>query len=318
VSDADRRSADAPPRPDTLAAVAERDRPLARPDQGFADTLSLAFADPDAACLGVVVFELTAGSPPAGAAAVLLWADGELVLRHERDELRPAAPTWSALATETVTIDTGSEAWHVSIAGDELGVELDFVPVGEAFGFGADDPPASLSGLQRSERLCRVHGSATIAGKLRELHGHGQRSHQWGRDPWRRIGASRTLGAWFDDGGALALWSVRPSGGAPHDRDALAARAIEGDPPLTLGVADPRLSATYSASGALRRVGLELWLGPDDPFPRRAAAELICAGAVTLHGVHQSWSWLDWRIEGHAGVGPVAIAAAAGSAPPER
>lgn len=314
MSDVERSRTEAPQRPEALAAVAERDRPTARRDQGFADTLSLAFADPEAACFGVVAAELTGGSPAVGAAAALLWVDGELVLRHERDDLRPAEPSWSALATEVVTIDTAGETWHVSLADDQLGVELEFVPVGDAFGFGEDDRPASLTGLRRSERLCRISGSATIAGKLRELHGHGQRSHQWGPAPWQRIAASRTLGAWFDNGQALALWSARPGGDVPHDRDALAARAIEGDPPLTFDVAEPRLSATYSAGGALRRVGLELWLGPDDPFPRRAAGELLCSAAFTMHGVRQSWSWLDWRIDGHTGIGPVTMAAAAGSA----
>ena len=34
--------------------------------------------------------------------------------------------------------------------------------------------------------------------------------------------------------------------------------------------AEPRLSTTYDAEGHQRRAGLELWVGEDDPLPRRA------------------------------------------------
>ncbi|MGH8229775.1 MAG: hypothetical protein ACREU3_18050, partial [Steroidobacteraceae bacterium] len=69
----------------------------------------------------------------------------------------------------------------------------------------------------------------------------------------------------------LGMVAARPKGANGHDRDSVDVVARGEEHAL---VVDPRLSTTYDATGAPRRVGLELWLG-DDPdgelWPRRVA-----------------------------------------------
>jgi hypothetical protein len=66
----------------------------------------------------------------------------------------------------------------------------------------------------------------------------------------------RMLAAWFPKGRSIALAAERKKG-HNHDRDAIAAVGTGEPQPLYL---EPRLSGTYGKDGALRNLGLELWL----------------------------------------------------------
>jgi hypothetical protein len=295
--------ADEPPEAGAAAAPAdEHTQPVAGDEPGFTDTLTLCFADPAAAVCGVIALERGEND----AAGALLFVDGELVASHARSDLHTDLARWQALSTDALSIEV-DPTWVVEMRADGADLTVEFLPPADPFFFDAASPPGAISGLARSERVCHVAGSMTVGGRELAIDGRGQRSHQWGPSPWPRLASWRALAAWLDDDRALALWGAQPAGGGERDREALAACVVESGPYRTLGVADPRISTSYGADGRPLRAGLELWLGADDDFAQRAAGELICAGALRLGSSHQLWSFLDWRMEGHAGVGALAV-----------
>jgi hypothetical protein len=294
---------------EAAAPRAEHTAPVAGAEPDFTDTLTLSFADFDAAVFGVVALERGASD----AAGALLFADGELVASNARSDLLTDLPRWQALSTDALSIEIDQATWVVEMRADSAQLTVEFLPLSDPFFFDAASAPAAISGLERSERICHVAGTATVAGRQRGIDGRGQRSHQWGPPPWPALASWRSLSAWLDDDGSLALWAAKPAGAGEHDREALAARLVEGDPPHPLDVADPRISTTYTADGHPLRAGLELWVGPDDDFARRAAGELICAGSLRLGSSDQLWSFLDWRMDGHAGAGALAVVTPASS-----
>jgi hypothetical protein len=283
------------------APAVERTAPVAADEAGFTDTLTLCFADPDAAVCGVIALERGA----IHAAGALLFVDGDLVASHARSDLYTDLARWQALSTDALSIEI-DPTWVVELRAEGAQLTVEFLPPSDPFIFDAASAPGAISGLERSERVCDVAGTVTVAGRERAIDGRGQRSHQWGPSPWPRLASWRALAAWLDDDRALALWGAQPAGGGERDREALAARIVE-IPARALDVADPRISTTYGSDGRPLRAGLELWLGADDDFAQRAAGELICAGSLRLGSSQQLWSFLDWRMEGHAGLGALAV-----------
>jgi hypothetical protein len=135
----------------------------------------------------------------------------------------------------------------------------------------------------------------------RELRGLGQREHLWGEPDWERMECTRSLAAWLEDGTGVAFSAVRAAGTDGHEEEAVWA-AILG-PGGVLRVDDPRLSTTYDADGRQRRAGLELWLGEDDAYPRRATGEVVCGSTLELGALRLDCAFLRWRMDGYAGVG---------------
>jgi hypothetical protein len=66
---------------------------------------------------------------------------------------------------------------------------------------------------------------------------------------------------------------------------------------------DPRVSTTYDADGRQRRAGLELWVGEDDGFARRATGEVLCGSTFDLGQLRLDCSFFGWRMNGRKGVG---------------
>lgn len=98
--------------------------------------------------------------------------------------------------------------------------------------------------------------------------------------PDRKIDSVRVAGAWFEGDRGLALAASRPRGAKGHDDDRIELATL-GESEELLAF-DPRLSTTYGAGGAPRRLGVEVWLGESedaDLFPRRVAGEATGAGA---------------------------------------
>jgi hypothetical protein len=304
-------AADETPVVEAMTAAVEHTEPVAGDEPDFTDTLTLCFADPAAAVFGVIALE----RGPIDAAGALLFVDGELVASHARSDLHTHLARWQALSTDALSIEI-DPTWVVEMRADGAELTVEFLPPSDPFIFDAASAPAAISGLERSERVCHVAGTVTVGGRERSIDGRGQRSHQWGPSPWPRLGSWRALAAWLDDDRALALWGAQPAGAGERDREALAARVVEADPPRALDVAEPRISTTYGADGRPLRAGLELWRGADDDFAQRAAGELICAGSLRLGSSEQLWSFLDWRMDGHAGAGALAVVTPAASEAP--
>jgi hypothetical protein len=92
-------------------------------------------------------------------------------------------------------------------------------------------------------------------------------------------------------------WSDLP----PAEREARWAALL--DPAGNVHVADPRLSTTYDGDGHQRRAGLELWVGGEHDYPRRAAGEVLCGSTFDLGRVRLDCAFFAWHMEGRHGVG---------------
>jgi hypothetical protein len=229
------------------------------------------------------------GDPAAdvyGIARVARDGDGLVVLFADR---RPVA---TAAGDGVATVD--DESWTARFDDGERAFALTFDPAG---------PPAAFEdagGLAGEERLCHVHGSVRIGGGTREIRGLGQRELVTGVPDWDRIDAARYVAAWLADGSAVVLRSVRPAG-ADYDGEASWAALL--GPAGSLRVDEPRLTTTYDDEGRQRRAGLELWVGEDDAYPRRAAGEVLCGSTLDLGSLRLDCAFLRWRMDGVAGIG---------------
>jgi len=189
----------------------------------------------------------------------------------------------------------------VRFDGGEHGFELTFEASAPPAELEPSEPAARAGGLSGYVQLCHVHGSARTGGRTHEVRGLGQRAHGWGEPDWDRIGSTRTLAAWLDDGSGLNVLSVRPAG-APHHEDEATWAALIGAGG-TLQVDDPRLSTTYDDAGRQQRAYLELWVGADDSYPRRATGEVICGSTVDLGRLRLDCAFMRWRMDGRSGIG---------------
>lgn len=287
----------------------EHAAPVGGPEADFTDTLTLAFADAQASIYGAIALERGA----TGAAGALLFLDGKQVVSHARSDLPADLAQWEDLATDSLLIETGPGAWTIELRGEDVRLAVEFLPVGDPFVFGSDAAPTEEAGISRSERVGRIKGAAVVGGRELQVDARAQRSHQWGPSPWGAADRWRSVAVWVDEGPTLAVWTVVPSGAGEHDREAVAALVADGDPPRAVVVEDPRISTTYDGKGRPLRAGLELWVGGEDPVARRAAGELIVAGEIELGSSRQSWSFLDWHMDGRGGAGALAVVAPAGS-----
>jgi hypothetical protein len=191
------------------------------------------------------------------------------------------------------TIEEPLLRWTLHIGGDEL--------VFEAAGPPADIEPseqvAHAGGMAGYEQLCRVHG--TVRG--REVRCLGQRGHTWGEPDWDRIESTRSLAVWLDDGSGVVLSAVRRAGASGHEPEATWAALLGALG--NLRVDEPRLSTTYDEGGLQRRAGLELWVGDDASYPRRATGEVVCGSTFDLGQLRLDCAFVRWRMEGQTGTG---------------
>ena len=146
-------------------------------------------------------------------------------------------------------LDDG-EVWTVTGNGLALRVEL------------ADATTASAG--SRSIEPCRVSGSATLGGSEREFDLGGVRGDNVGAAD---LDSLRLLGTWFPAGHEIGLLSARARKAKGQDSDTVELIARGEEQALAV---DPRLSTTYDARGAPRRVGVEVWLGADDDENQRS------------------------------------------------
>jgi hypothetical protein len=213
-----------------------------------------------------------------------------------RDAL-PFAPGADVEDLELDGLATGVEEplrrWTLRLAGGELTFEA----AGPPAELEASEPAARAGGMASCEQLCRVQG--TVRG--RAVRCLGQRGHTWGEPDWGHIGSTRTLAAWLDDGSGVVFSAVRPAGAAGHEPEATWAALIGAAG--SLRVDEPRLSTTYDDAGRQRRATLELWVGGDDAYPRRAAGQVVCGSTLDLGLLRLDCAFLRWRMEGCSGSG---------------
>ena len=126
--------------------------------------------------------------------------------------------------------------------------------------------------------------------------------HTSGEPDWDRVGSARTVCAWLHDGTGVAAVAVRPAEASHHEDEATWAALLSSAG--TLQVDEPRLSTTYDDAGRQRRANLELWVGAEDSYPRRATGEAVCGSTLELGELRLDCAFMRWSVDGRPGMGP--------------
>jgi hypothetical protein len=245
--------------------------------------VTFAFADPAARVYGLAGL----GLHESGCGLVVLF-DGAAPVAVRADD---HVPLETDHAHERVRFDDGAGT----------GFDLVFDPATPAAELDDSEPAARAGGMLRHEELCHVHGTVRLGGETREIRCLGQRGQTARHTDWDRIEATRTLGAWLEDGSGVVLSAVRPAGTQAHGSEATWAAVLGAAGALR--VDEPRLSTTYDDEGRQQRAGLELWIGEDDDHPRRATGEVLCGSTLDLGGLRLDCAFVRWRMAGRTGVG---------------
>lgn len=214
-------------------------------------------------------------SPDAGSIVVFADLDADLwgvACGGPEPQATIATLTSAEVVMEAAGVEADGSGWTVSAPGLALRLER-------------MDAPTATADAARHLAACRVVGAATIDGVEREFEVGGIRI-----DPSGAPGAAtlRLFASWFAGGVELSLLAARAARAANHDKDSVSVIAIGEEHPEVI---DPRLSTTYDAHGAPRRVGAELWLADEadseQQWPRHAAGA-VTGSAVTGKGVLSS------------------------------
>ncbi len=284
-----------------MSVDAAQESPRPAKGSGFSDAVTFAFGDADARVYGVARVGLAGG---AASGLMVLFSGTEAVAARAEGDVAVGEPAWEAVRAAGVrtTIDEPLRHWTVSCASEDAGFELAFEARGAPVELARDGAVAKAGGMEGYEHVCAVTGTARIAGEAREISGHGQRAHLWGRPDWDRIVLARTLNAWLGDDRAITLTAVRPSKAKGHSDEAISAWLIQDGEPVP--VVDPRLSTTYDAGLRQRRAGLELWMTEEEhEFARRVAGEVLCGTTLDLGRLRLDCAFFAFHMEGRTGIG---------------
>jgi hypothetical protein len=282
----------------------ESARVAERVDAAFGDAVTFAFADPAQHVYGSARLGLAPGESARASGLGVLFHDGELVALDAAGGIELEGPgDWARLEAGDVStaIVEPLHAWEVAYDGEGGGFELRFEALGEPAELGSGAVAESAAELQGYEQLCRVTGTARTGERRWQLECLGQRGHQWGAPDWERIELARMVSVWFEDGGGVALTSVRPAGAAGHDAEATSAWRLE--QPAAGAIAEPLLSTTVDGEGRQRRAGLELRRDDEDAPPERIAGEAVCGTTLDLGRLRLECAFFQWRSDGRRGAG---------------
>ena len=254
---------------------------------GDTDAVTFSWADRESSLYGLARVAVGAGADGA-------LSHSALAIRFEgREPVDAFAEAGAAPPPElTATVDAPLERWTLGAAG----VELTFEALAPPAEYGGRMAYVKAGGMEGYEQVCRVRG--TVAG--RRVRGLGQRGHAWGNPDWDKIALTRTVSAWFEDGGAL-LATVRGVKAASHADEAIWAAVLDGE--RARRVDDPRLSTTTDDAGRQLRAGIELWVGEDDDYPLRGIGQVVAGSTLELGALRLDVAFFEWHIEGRAAVG---------------
>jgi len=274
---------------------------------GFGEAVTFAWGDAEPGLFGTARIGLSPGDPARVTGLGLLFHGGEPVAAlTEHGEVR--APDWRALEAGRLSTATLAplERWSVGLDAPEGSFELEFSTLAGPAELEEGSAAERVSGLRGYEQLCAVRGTVRTGEKRFEVDCLGQRGRQWGAPDWEALTLTRTVSAWLEPDLAVGLAAVRPAGAEEHADEALSAWLVQrtGEEGVRAQpVAEPRLSTVYDAEGRQRRAGLELWVGAEDDFPRRAAGEALCGASLELGRLRLDAAFFRWRMEGRTGVG---------------
>jgi hypothetical protein len=294
----------------SVTADSEAPRELA---EGQSDAVTVAFSDADADVCGVARIgrAMSGGEVLTSGLAVLFSGGQPVAVRAEGGVPAGEGVGWGraeAAGVWTEVVDP-LRAWrtHFDDETGEQGFLLDLEAVSVPAELGGDDAAGRLGGMQGYDQLVKVTGKVRIGGRERTFSGRGQRGHSWGAPDWDKLGLARTLGVWLEGDAGVTLTAVRPAKASSHADEAIHAvmlgRDGETDQPVSVVVADPRVSTTYDGEGRQRHAGLELYETDEAPYARRAAGEVACGTTLDLGRLRLDTAFFTWRMEGRNGVG---------------
>lgn len=281
--------------------------------EGQSDAVTVAFSDADADVCGVARIgrAMTDGEVVTSGLAILFAGGAPVAVRAEGGVPSGEGVGWGRAEAAGVWTEVADplRAWRVHFDDEDLehAFLLDLEAVSAPASVDASDDAGKLGGMEGYDQLVKVTGSVTIGGVRRTFSGRGQRGHSWGSPDWDKLTLARTVGVWLDGDAGVTLTAVRPAKASSHADEAIHAvllgRDGETDEPISLVVADPRVSTTYDAEGRQRHVGLELYETDEAPYARRAAGEVACGTTLDLGRLRLDCAFFTWHMEGRSGVG---------------
>jgi hypothetical protein len=281
---------------------------------GESDAVTVAFSDEHADVCGVARIGRAldeSGDVVTSGLAVLFAGGTPVAVRAEGGVPAGEGLGWGraeAAGVWTEVVDP-LRAWRIHFDSEdgEHAFLLDLEAVSTAAVLDGDAATAKLGGMEGYDQLIKVTGRVTVGGVERAFSGRGQRGHSWGAPDWDKLRLARTLGIWLDGDAGVTLTAVRSAKAASHADESIHAvllgRDGETGEPLSLVVADPRVSTTYDADGRQRHAGLELYETDESPYARRAAGEVACGTTLDLGRLRLDTAFFTWRMEGRSGVG---------------
>jgi hypothetical protein len=270
---------------------------------GFADSVTVAFGDPNADLYALARLGIVLAADPRVSALAILCSGGQPVAAVAQGQIEVPTPDWAEIDAAGVRMETNEplRAWRVAFTAEAASFDLRLSAVTPPIELGADSPAALAGGMQGYDQLVRVTGTATVGGRERKLTALGQRTHAWGIADWDRMESVRTVGAWLGEDRAVGLQAVRRPGARGHEADAVSAWLLGEEGAQALSEA--RLSTTYDDEGRQRRAGLELWERADSEYPHRIAGELVCGSTLDLGALRLDTAFFRFRMEGQEGAG---------------
>jgi hypothetical protein len=268
-----------------------------RDGQGFSDSLSVDFADPEQDLYGLVRVELRPGLGRAVAGGLALERDENVELSRVQVQLE-APHDWSSVEVDGVRIADDGERARVVVDGGSTGLELEATRLGGS----ALEPGAELPGLVERARQAfsaRITGECRRDGASRRIRCFGRIVRTAAEVDWERIELLRSLTAVLEDGSLLALAAARPAGAAGHGAETVDALLLDSDGSVAR-FEEPLLSTQYDSRDRQRRAGVELPVA-EEPAPVRGAGARVCGASLDLDGVRLEAAFLDWSLDGVTG-----------------
>lgn len=265
-----------------------------RDGEGFSDSLSVDFADPERGAAGLVVVDLRPGERRASAVGALVEDEAA---ETTAPELRGEVPVdWGAVDLGGVRVADDGERARVELDADGSGFELEATRLG-GVAFEPGSAFADTAGVTQELFCARVSGKWRAGGSGEQVKSLGRLIRTSGEIEWSRIELLRSLTVTLDDGSLLAVASARPRGAAGHGEEAASAALLDSEGSLTR-FEEPLLSTEYDSRGRHRRAGVELW-GRDEGAALRGAGTRVAGTTVELGGTETAF--LRFTLDGTPG-----------------
>jgi len=268
-----------------------------RDGEGFSDSVSLDFIDPESGASGLVRVELRAAARRADALGLVL----------DRDKAAVCAPSlagdppddWGSVELGGVRVADDGERARVALDGDEVGLEIEATRLG-GVAFGAGSAFSDASGLTQEPFAARVSGEWRAGGSTGQVRCFGRLVRTSGEIDWGQIELIRSLTAVLEDGSLLAVGSARPVGASGHGEEAASALLLDSDGSVRR-FEEPLLSTEYDSEGRHRRAGVELWGSGEDAAALRGAGTRIGGAGADVDGTRLETAFLSFTLDGASG-----------------